>query len=174
MIVGLVAAKETSKRFPGKNYTTVDGYPLFYHSVKALTASKSIDDVYVITDSDKIKSYCKSKNIKVIWRPRNATRNEDKLINILRYAYYSLDTEYDIIVSVMANCPKNTSDDVEKGIELLRQHDLKEVRSFDKNGVENGIIILNKEIIQDNRDVSYYLGGIITEGKEIHYQEDLT
>lgn len=174
MILGLVAAKENSNRFPGKNFYLVNQEPLFYHSVKVLTDSKLVDDVYVITDSDKIKEYCNDKNVNVIWRPKNATRDEDKLISILRYAYYSLDIEYDIIVSIMANCPQNNLEDVEKGIKLMERNNLKEVRSFDENGIENGIMILDKEIIQDNRDISYYLGGIITNGKEIHYKEDLT
>lgn len=172
-VLGLVAAKENSNRFPGKNIHLVNNEPLFYHSVKSLINSQLIDDVYVVTNSVTIKNYCDEKNINIIWRSKNATRDEDKLISILRYAYYSLDIEYDIIVSVMANCPQNSLEDVEKGIKLMQENNLKEVRSFDRKGIENGIIILNKEIIQDNRDISYYLGGIITNGKEIHYKEDL-
>lgn len=171
--LGLIAAKSNSNRFPGKNSYIIEKEPLFFHSVKPLLESKLIDEVYVVTDSEIISNYCKEKGVKVIWRSKNATRDEDKLINILRYAYYTLDTEYDIVVTIMANCPKNSLEDVEKGIKLLKNNKLKEVRSFDKNGLENGIIILDREVIQDNRDISYYLGGIITEGKEIHYKEDL-
>lgn len=172
-VLGLVAAKENSNRFPNKNIYPVNGIPMFMNSVFPLLNSNLIDKVYVITDSQYIKTYCEDKNIGVIWRSKNATRDEDKLINILRYAYYSLDIEYDIVVTIMANCPKNSLEDVEKGIKLLKNNKLKEVRSFDKNGLENGIIILDKEVIQDNRDISYYLGGIITKGKEIHYKKDL-
>ena len=171
--VGLVAAKENSNRFPNKNIYTINGTPMFMNSVQPMLDSSLINDVYVITDSKFIKLYCNKNNINVIWRPKNATRDEDKLISILRYAYYSLDVEYDIVVSIMANCPQNYLEDIEKGIKLMKKNNLKEVRSFDKNGLENGIMILNKEIIQDNRDISYYLGGIITNGKEIHYKEDL-
>ena len=173
-VLGLVAAKENSNRFPGKNFHLVNNEPLFYHSVKSLINSQLVNDVYVVTDSIIIKNYCDEKNINVIWRYKNATRDEDKLISILRYAYYSLDIEYDVIVSIMANCPQNNLEDVEKGIKLMQENNLKEVRSFDEKGVENGIMILDKKIIQDNRDISYYLGGIITNGKEIHYKEDLT
>ena len=58
MVVGIVAAKENSNRFPGKNNYMVDGEPMFWHSVKPLLDSDKVDDVYVITDSDYIKSYC--------------------------------------------------------------------------------------------------------------------
>jgi hypothetical protein len=53
------------------------------------------------------------------------------------------------------------------------KHKLKEVRGFGTDGVENGLMILDKEILQSNRDVSYYLGGVITNGKEIHYKKNL-
>ena len=80
MIVGLVAAKNNSNRFPGKNKFIYNNKPLFWHSVEPLLHSSLIDDVYVITDSTEIQDYCKLNNVKTIWRPKNATRNDDKLI----------------------------------------------------------------------------------------------
>lgn len=129
--------------------------------------------MYVITDSNFIKSYCREHNIGVIWRPKNATRDEDKLITILRYGYYSLDIEYDIIVSLMANCPGNSTEDINNALHIKNKNNLKEIRGFNKNGVENGLIVLDKEIVQNNRDISYYLGGVVTGGNEIHYEGDL-
>jgi hypothetical protein len=73
----------------------------------------------------------------------------------------------------MANCPGNQTSDINKGITTLQSHKLKEVRGFDQNGVENGLMILDKSIIQSNRDVSYYLGAVTTNGTEVHYKEDL-
>lgn len=172
-VLGLVAAKENSNRFPNKNIHKVNEVPMFMNSVQPLIDSKLVNDVYVITDSEYIKTYCNKNNINVIWRARNASRDEDKLITILRYAYYNLDIEYDIVVSLMANCPNNSSLDIEKGITILQENNLKEVRGFDSNGVENGLMVLDKNIIQSNRDISYYLGGVITQGKEIHYKKDL-
>ena len=172
-VVGLVAAKENSNRFPNKNIYTVNGVPMFMNSVQPLLDSTKVDDVYVITDSNFIKSYCHQHNIRVIWRPKNATRDEDKLITILRYGYYSLDVEYDTIVSLMANCPGNSTSDINTALHIKNKNNLKEVRGFDKNGVENGLIVLDKEIIQSNRDISYYLGGLVTRGSEIHSKGDL-
>ena len=60
MILGLVAAKDNSNRFPGKNKHIYDGAPLFWHSVQPLLDSEKVDDVYVITDSDYIKFYCEN------------------------------------------------------------------------------------------------------------------
>ena len=119
MILGLVAAKENSIRFKNKNKYIYQGKPLFWHSVSPLLESDEIDDVYVITDSKDIKKYCEDRDVNVIWRPKNATRDEDKLINILRFGYYNLNKDYDIVVSIMANCPGHTVDTINDGIKLI-------------------------------------------------------
>ena len=172
MILGLVAAKDNSNRFSGKNKHIHNGEPLFWHSVKPLLDSK-VDDVYVITDSDYIKSYCEERSVKVIWRPKNAQRDEDKLVSILRFGYYSLNKDYDVIVSLMANCPGHKVDIINDGIDLLINKNLREVRSFNKNGEESGMLIFSKDIVQNNFDISYYIGGLVSDVNEIHYKDDL-
>ena len=173
MILGLIAAKDNSNRFPGKNKHIHNGEPLFWHSVKPLLDSDKVDDVYVITDSDYIKSYCEERNVGVIWRPKNASRDEDKLVNILRFGYYSLDVDYDVIVSLMANCPGHSTNIIDDGIDLLQNKKLREVRSFNKDGEESGVLIFSKEILQNNFVISYYIGGLISDIKEIHYREEI-
>ncbi len=173
MILGLVVAKENSSRFPGKNKYLHEGKPLFWHSVEPLLRCDKVDEVYVVTDSEYVKSYCEERHVGIIWRPRNAARDEDKLVNILRFGYYNLDKEYEAVVSIMANCPGHNARDIEKGIELLEERGLREVRSFDKNGEESGLLIFSKDILEGNFDISYYMGGVFSDVTEIHYQEDL-
>jgi len=173
MILGLVAAKENSKRFKNKNKYLYKNKPLFWHSVLPLIKSNKIDEVYVITDSKDIKKYCEERGVKVIWRPKNATRDEDKLINILRFGYYSLDKQYDTIVSIMANCPGHTPTNINKGIDLLKKNKLREVRSFNSDGEESGLLIFSKEIMINNFDISYYIGNVKANIKEIHFKKDL-
>lgn len=174
MNIGIIAAKDNSNRFPGKNKFTVNGAPLFWSSVRPLLESKLIDKVYVATDSDYIKEYCESRDVSVIWRTKNASRDEDKLINILRYAHYCIEEECKTVTTIMANCPGHTPEHVDKAILLLNDKKLKEVRSFNQEGEESGLMVFAKEVIQVNSDVSYYVGCVIDNVKEIHYREDLT
>jgi CMP-N-acetylneuraminic acid synthetase len=173
MFVGLVAAKENSKRFKNKNIHPVNGYPMFWHSVKPLIESKLVEEVYVLTDSDFIKQYCHEKGVKIIHRPYNASRSEDKLISVLRYGYYNLDQEYDGVVTIMANCPGHSSEQIDFCVSMLKDKGLNEVRSFNKSGEESGLIVFSKYIMESNQDVSYYIGGVTDEVTEIHYQSDL-
>ena len=167
-IVGLVAVKANSKRFPGKNLYKHKGFPLFFHSVKPLIESTLVDEVYVITNTAPAGA-----GYKIIWRPKNASRDEDKLINVLRFGYYRLDEEYDAVVTIMANCPGHTVNSVDSAIILLKDKKLKEVRSFNKAGEESGLMVFSKTLMEVNSDISYYMGGIVSDVKEIHYKEDL-
>tara|TARA_R110002074_G_scaffold236346_2_gene408215 strand:+ start:1290 stop:1832 length:543 start_codon:yes stop_codon:yes gene_type:complete len=173
MFVGLVAAKGESKRFKNKNIHPVEGYPMFWHSVKPLVDSDLVDDVYVLTDSDFVKEYCRENGVKTIHRAQNASRSEDKLISVLRYGYYNLDQEYDGVITIMANCPGHTTQQVNSCISMMKDKDLFEVRSFNSSGEESGLMVFSKKIMESNQDVSYYVGCSVDRVVEIHYEEDL-
>ncbi len=170
MIVGIVAAKKRSKRFAHKNIFPLDGKPLFWHSVQPLLDSKLVDDVYVTTNSEAIAQYCEDENVSVIWRNINAANPDDKLINVIRFAYYSIPRRYDIIVRIMANCPGHTIETVDNTINLLKNKHLQEARSFNKSGEESGIAVYTEKIMETNKDVSYYMGATIDNVEEIHHR----
>ena len=174
MIAGIVAAKKGSKRFPNKNIFEINGKPMFWHSVQPMIDSCLVDDIYVVTDSSYIKKYCENRNVNVIWRNVNACHPDDKLINIIRFVYYSIPKEYDIIVSIMANCPGHTALTVDKSINVLLNNKLKEVRSFNNLGEESGIAVYSKELMKTNADVSYYMGASFDTVNEIHFEADLS
>ena len=147
MIIGVVAAKKDSIRFKDKNIYKIEGVPLFWHSVQPMIDSELVNKVYVATDSEYIMDYCHneggyifnrrkpnypSSKVVVMWRHPNASRSDDKLINIIRYVYYSIPESCHIVVRIMANCPGHTAESVDATINLMRRKNLKEVRSFNK------------------------------------------
>ena len=109
----------------------------------------------------------------VIWRPKNASRDEDKLISVLRFGYYSLDTSYDITVGVMANCPGHKPESISGAVSLMKRENLREVRSFNSDGGESGLLVLSRQLMEDNMDISYYIGSVTSEVTEVHTLEDL-
>ena len=170
--VGIVIAKENSNRFKDKNKYLIDGIPLFWHNVQCLIDAK-IKDIYVATDSKFIKDYCKEKNVNVIIRNINIIDDEQAWFDVIKYCYCTLPQKYDVIASILANCTNHKSADIILGINLLQNNShLKEIRSFDSDGEENGIIILRTDVLKKH-EISSYIGCITTIGKEIHYKEDL-
>jgi len=173
VFVGLIAVKKDSKRFKNKNIHPVNGVPMFWYSVAPLLKSSQVDDVYVLTNSEYVVEYCKDRGVNTIWRPENASRSEDKMVNVLRYGYYNLEKSYDGVITIMANCPGHNVDQVNTAINRMVDQKLDEVRSFNHLGEESGLIIFSKKIMESNQDVSYYMGCTIDEVIEIHYESDL-
>ena len=170
--VGIIIAKENSIRFKGKNNHYINGEPLFWHNVQCLIDS-GIQDIYVATDSSLIKEYCKNEPVHIIDRNVNIIEDEQAWFDVIKYCYYTLPEKYDIIVSILANCIYHVPSDVCWGINLLEKNThLKEIRSFDPAGSENGIIMLRSDVL-NKHEISNYLGCIHTSGKEIHYIEDI-
>ena len=64
-IVGIIPAKGHSRRIPGKNMRSFNGKPLLFYTIQNILSSQLLDvaDVFVSTDSDAIKTYCKDFGI---------------------------------------------------------------------------------------------------------------
>jgi len=172
--LGIVVAKAQSKRFKNKNLYEINEHPMFWHSVMPLLESRLVNDVVVATNSLKIKEYCEKKGgVNIVWRAKNASESEEPLLKVLNYVYKSLDKKYDKIICILANAPGHTSKCVDKAIKLMEKHNLKEVRSFDVNSLENGLLLFKECVILENNNISTYLGSVVNDVKEIHYKSDL-
>lgn len=171
--VGIIAAKKISKRFPNKNIHKINGVPMFWYSVAPLLESKKVDKVYVATDSDYIREYCKKNNVDIIWRTTNATHNDEPLLDVLKCAYKQIDKKYDNIVTVMANCPNHTTKNVDKIIDLINEGHFMEIRSFNNQYEESGLMIFKEDVILNKFQISSYVGAISVNIKEIHSKKDL-
>ena len=172
--IGIVAAKSQSLRFPGKNIHLYKGRPLFLHSVEPLLASARVQDVIVTTDSLEISDFCSEKQIKVYPRHANAVENEAPLIEVLKHVCLNYPKHFDYVITIMANCPGHTVVDVDQAIAMIEKHpDLNEVRSFDTNGNETGLMVFNKKTIMRTSTISSHIGAIRTNGFEVHYKSDL-
>ena len=53
-VIGLIPSRLGSTRLPAKALLMIDGLPLVVHTMKRAQLAKSLDEVYVCTDSEKI------------------------------------------------------------------------------------------------------------------------
>ena len=67
--VAIIPARGGSKGITDKNLQPVGGIPLIARAIHSALASKSIDEVYVSTDSDRIAEAARSAGAGVITRP---------------------------------------------------------------------------------------------------------
>jgi 3-deoxy-manno-octulosonate cytidylyltransferase (CMP-KDO synthetase) len=98
-VIGMLPARLHSSRLPEKALVDIEGLPMFVHTCKRAQLAESLDDVYLATDSEKIKEIAETYNIKVIMTGTHHKTGSDRLAE----ACQGVDCE--IVVNVQADEP---------------------------------------------------------------------
>lgn len=130
MNVAFIPVRGGSKSIPLKNIRPMCGKPLVYWTVKAACECKQIDEVYVATDSEKIKSVVEGfelEKVKVIGR--SAESASDTASTESAMLEFAKEREFDTIVLIQATSPMLQSADLEKGFALFEEEETDSVLS---------------------------------------------
>ena len=110
-----------SSGFPGKNIYPVLGRPLMEYPLIAATRSKSIDRIFVSTDSSEIKQIGRKYGAAIIDRPpelcSSQALGEDVYVHAYDHAKKSLGEPIDLVVLLMCNAATITGDLIDEGIQ---------------------------------------------------------
>ena len=124
MIPALIIGRKGSTGFPNKNITNFVGRPLMTYPILAAQNSKLVDDIYISTDSDKIKEIAISHGLKNIDRPEELATNEALAEDAFAHGYSEIkknsNQEIEFIVLLFCNGACITPGIIDKGIEFLR------------------------------------------------------
>ncbi|MBQ9926398.1 MAG: acylneuraminate cytidylyltransferase family protein [Lachnospiraceae bacterium] len=123
--VAFVPVRGGSKSIPLKNIKIINGKPLVYWSLRAACDCKSIDEVYVATDSEEIAEtiekfkYGSEKKLfeKVIIIGRSAQSASDTASTESVMLEFAEKYEFGNIVLIQATSPLLKSEDLERGFE---------------------------------------------------------
>lgn len=130
MNVAFIPVRGGSKSIPLKNIRPMCGKPLVYWTVKAACDCKSIDIVYVATDSEKIKeaveAFCLDK-VQVIGR--SAESASDTASTESAMLEFAAAHEFDNIVLIQATSPMLQGKDLDAGFSLFEREDTDSVLS---------------------------------------------
>lgn len=125
MIIALLIGREGSVGFPGKNTYPVLDRALMEYPLLAARNAKSVDEVYVSTDSENIKRVSQRYNARIIERPaRLCTKKalgEDVFVHGYRYIKNELKKDIELMVLLFCNAPTITGETIEEGIASLRK-----------------------------------------------------
>ena len=158
---GIILAKKDSKRLKNKNFLDLNDKPVYTYSSDALF---NICDTFIFSDHEAWSGKTR--------RPPAASLPDEPLFSALKWAYKSLPKRYDAIINIMANCPQHTPEGVKKAIERFEALGCDELRSFNKDGTESGLIIVKEKYLLEKFQISTYQAAIELESVEIHTQED--
>jgi len=175
-IIAIIPARGGSKRLPGKNAYPVWGRPMLCWAIDACKESKYSIDVCVSSDCEKILSIAKAEG--AITHNRSEESAGDKTYKqaaIREAAAYLFDSgiEADIYISLQANSPTLTSDQLDRGIQKLIELDKDEIFSVDKDLLQNAAFRIFKGDYVFQKDLSTNCGVIIEEAHDVHTLEDI-
>ncbi|MBI4353720.1 MAG: cytidylyltransferase [Candidatus Omnitrophica bacterium] len=125
MIAALLLGREGSVGFPGKNTHLVLGRPLMAYPLLAALHAQAVDEIYVSTDSERIKQLAREHGTTIIERPPElATKTalgEDAFAHGFRYIRDTLKKPVELMVLLFCNAPTVLADTIDEGVEILRR-----------------------------------------------------
>jgi len=125
MIVGLQIGKEKSVGRPGKNYMPLLGRQLNEYSLLAAQHCKSIERIFVSTDSPSLKASAERFSATVIDRPPELATPDALTEDVLTHAFEAINADLgedpEMVVLLFANTPAIDVNLIEEGIDQLRK-----------------------------------------------------
>ena len=123
-VVAIVPIKKKSVRVKNKNFRLINKKPLYEYTLEKLKYCK-FDEVYVDSDSDKVRNYCKKNAIKFIKRlPKLASKNANGNDLLL---YHSKIIKADIYFQIFVTSPLLKISTINNCINKLK----KNIRKYD-------------------------------------------
>ena len=121
----IIPARSGSKRIKNKNIKLFFGKPIIYYSIKAAIKSKCFSDIFVSTDSIKIKRISEKFGAKVRFlRPKNLSGDKVHTRPVISHAIKSLypdEHKPKYICYMSSTCPFVSFKDIKKGFELIKK-----------------------------------------------------
>jgi 3-deoxy-manno-octulosonate cytidylyltransferase (CMP-KDO synthetase) len=112
-VIGMIPARLQSRRLSEKALVDILGMPMIVHTCKRAAMAKKIDEVYLVTDSDKIREIAEAHGIKVIMTSPNHTCGSDRIAEAIQ------NISCDIVVNIQGDEPLLYPDHVDAIVQSL-------------------------------------------------------
>jgi 3-deoxy-D-manno-octulosonate cytidylyltransferase len=112
-IIAMIPARYGATRFPAKLMQDLCGKPVIVHTYQRVADTNLFDQVYVVTDDDRIENAIHEVGGKVIRSQKEHNSGSDRL------AEASKDLEVDIIVNVQGDEPFTDKENLQKVIDIF-------------------------------------------------------
>ena len=109
----MIPARYGATRFPAKQMQDLCGKPVIVHTYERVADTRLFDEVYVVTDDDRIEKVIREVGGKVIRSKKEHNSGSDRL------AEASRDLDVDIIVNVQGDEPFTDKENLQKVIDIF-------------------------------------------------------
>tara|TARA_B100000989_G_scaffold293945_1_gene272129 strand:+ start:2669 stop:3316 length:648 start_codon:yes stop_codon:yes gene_type:complete len=119
-IVSLIPARKGSKGIKNKNLIDLCGKPLIHYSIQA-SINSLVNETWVSSDSDEILKTSKNLGSNTIKRPKHLSEDDSSSESAL--IHFAKNIDFDILVFIQCTVPLIKSEDINKGIEKMKNFD---------------------------------------------------
>src|SRR5262245_14415343 len=121
--LGLITARQSSKRLPGKNLKPLGGKPLIAYTIEAALASSRLDRIIVSTDGDEIAAVARQCGAEVPFlRPAELATDEASSVDVMVHALSWLQRQEnacpEALVLLQPTSPLRTATHIDEAIAL--------------------------------------------------------
>lgn len=113
-IVAMIPARYEASRFPGKLLQDLAGKPVIVRTYEATLSTNLFDEVYVVTDSEKISNVLSDYKIPFIVSKKNHETGSDRIAEAVQ------ELETDIVINVQGDEPFVNRDILEQLINIYK------------------------------------------------------
>ena len=170
-----------SKRLPNKNILPIKNKPMFVFVANNVKTSKYKLNIFISSESKKIKDICKKNSLNFIKRPKRLSldysEKQEAIVHATKYLREKLKYNPKIIISLQANSPEFNSKDLDQALKFFntKMHvgkPIKELISVNPDNIQNGAfrILTNKAVFQ--KTLSTKMGIFFTNYIDIHTKKD--
>ncbi|MDN3594552.1 3-deoxy-manno-octulosonate cytidylyltransferase [Zunongwangia endophytica] len=153
-IIAMIPARYDASRFPGKLMEDLNGKPVIQRTYEAAKKTGLFDDVYIVTDSDKIFETATAFGGKVIKSKEEHDCGSDRLAEAVH------DIDVDIVVNVQGDEPFIDKDSLIRLLNVFADDDAASIDLASlKVGLENSDDITNPnnvKVITDHNGYALY------------------
>ena len=169
------------KRLPNKNILPIKNIPMFVFVARNVMKSKFNLNIFVSSESEKIRNICNKSNLNYIKRPKKLSNDLVEKQEVIVHATKFLKTKHNYIpktvISLQANTPEFKSRDLDKALEFFNKKlyvrkPIKELISVNPDNVQNGAfrILTYNAVFQ--KTLSTKIGIFFTNYLDIHSKTD--
>lgn len=145
---------------------------MIHYAIESCLKSEYVNRVFVSTEDFEIGTISKVAGAEIVERPEELSEDDVPTQKVVKH-FFDNHCDVDIIVLVQANSPCVKTQNIDKAIKLLIEHNLREVRSVSSLGLENGAFwIISREAV-DWKGLSVYFGVVTDDAVDIHTSDDL-
>lgn len=151
-VVGVIPARYASVRFPGKALAEIDGRPMIQHVYERASQSRSLTEVVVACDDERIKEAAAAAGARVIMTRPDHSCGTDRIVE----AVQGMDA--DILVNIQGDEPLIRPAMIDALVECLSQ-DPQQVMATVVKQIEDTAEISDPNVVKvvlDKRDFAIY------------------